>query len=133
MREAERLEKLADAPLVIRDAEASGDRRLQVDTTPAYDAVRLRIRPGLDDLRELGQLRRREPRLRAFAAMIEEPPRPFGIETMHPIAQRLAVHAAHLAAPARSFPSHTAASDSNRRLWLASFDRLASCRNSAAE
>src|SRR5271155_5626451 len=37
------------------------------------------------------------------------------------------------AAPARSIPSRTAASDKRRRLWFASFDRRARARSSPAE
>ena len=54
MREAELLEKLSDIARVKVDAEPLGDDALEVDPPPAHDAVLLTIRPGLDDLRELG-------------------------------------------------------------------------------
>jgi hypothetical protein len=38
-----------------------------------------------------------------------------------------------LAASPRSMPVRTAASDNSRRIWLASFERLASARSSSAE
>jgi hypothetical protein len=40
MREAERLEDLADRALVIRDPEAVGDHPLQTDPAPAHHAMR---------------------------------------------------------------------------------------------
>ena len=56
--EAELLQKLSDVALVIVDAEPLGDDALEVDPSPAHDAVLLAIRPGLDDRGELGQLLR---------------------------------------------------------------------------
>lgn len=44
------------------DAEASLDLRLKVDTAPAHDAVHGHIRPLLDQLRQIGPLRRSKPR-----------------------------------------------------------------------
>jgi hypothetical protein len=52
------------------DAEPLGDDALEVEPTPAYDAVRLAIRTGLDDLRKLGHLLGRKPGLRAFRPVI---------------------------------------------------------------
>ena len=45
------------------DAEPIGDDALEVDPTPAHDAVDLTIRTRLDDLRELSRLLRRKARL----------------------------------------------------------------------
>ena len=56
--EAEFLEELSDIARMKVDAEPLGDDALEVDPSPAHDAVLFTIRPGLDDLRELGQLLR---------------------------------------------------------------------------
>ena len=46
------------------DVEAGLDERLQVDPAPAHHPVTLGVRPALHDHRQLGLLRRRQPRLR---------------------------------------------------------------------
>jgi hypothetical protein len=96
VREAELLEDLAHRPLVIVDAEARADHRLQIDAAPTHDPVRLRIGPCLDDLAEFPQLLHRQTGLWPLRAMIEETLRPFRVEPVHPVAQRLTVHAADL-------------------------------------
>ena len=60
MGEAELLQKLSDMALVELDPEPLGDDALEVDPTPAHDAVLLTIWTRLDDLRELSQLLRRK-------------------------------------------------------------------------
>jgi len=96
VRETEPLEQLADAALVVLDAEARGDHVPEVEAPPAHHFVRLRIGTGLHDLRKLGQLRGGQANFRAFVLAIDQPVRPFGVETMNPVAQRLTVHAADL-------------------------------------
>src|SRR6185437_8139400 len=59
MREAELLQEFSDIARMKVDPEPFGDDPLEVDPTPAHDAVLLAIRAGLDDGRELGQLRLR--------------------------------------------------------------------------
>ncbi len=54
VREAELLEELSDIAWMKVDAEPLGDDALEVEPTPAHDAVLLPIRTRLDDLRELG-------------------------------------------------------------------------------
>ena len=54
------------------DAEPLGDDALKVDPPPAHDAVLLTVRTGLDDLRQLGQLRFRQPRLGTFRPIVEQ-------------------------------------------------------------
>jgi len=61
VREADRLEDLADGSLVVCDAEAVRDDLPQVESPPPDDAVDPAIRAGLDDLSEFGQLRLRQP------------------------------------------------------------------------
>src|SRR5450432_2473310 len=75
VREAERLEQLADVALVIFNAEALGDGGLKVDPPPAHDSIDLRIGAGLDDRRQFGQLRLAQPGLAAAAMQIEKPVR----------------------------------------------------------
>ena len=75
VREAELLQKLADIALVKVDPEPLGDDPLEVDPPPAHDAVPLAIRAGLDDLRELGQLLRRQTRLGTLRPIVDEPVR----------------------------------------------------------
>ena len=70
--EAERLEQPADIALVVFGAEALGHDRLKVDTPPAHDAIGLRIGAGLDDRRQLGQLRLAQTRRAAPAVEIEK-------------------------------------------------------------
>ena len=48
MREAELLQKLSDIARVKVDAEPLGDDPLEIDPTPAHNAVLLTIRPGLE-------------------------------------------------------------------------------------
>jgi len=94
MREAEVLQKLADRPLVIRDAEALGDDALQINPAPTHDAVHEAIRARLDDFRELRLLRVRQP-----SRLVPAPPilEPFGtalVEPVDPVPQCLTIHAA---------------------------------------
>ena len=94
--EAKLLEELSDIAGMKVDAEPLGDDPLEIDPSPAHDAILFTIRPDLDDLRNLGQLLRRQARLGTRRPIVDEAPRPGGVEAMHPVAQRLAVHAADL-------------------------------------
>ena len=49
MGEPERLEQLADGPLMIGDAEPFLDDALKIDPAPAHHTVNDTIRSGLDD------------------------------------------------------------------------------------
>ena len=69
---AEFLEKLADIARVIVDAEALGDDPLEIDPAPPHNAVDFPIRTRLDDPGELGQLIRRQARLRTARPIVEE-------------------------------------------------------------
>ena len=63
---------------------------------PTHDAILLTIRPGLDDCRELGQLRGGQARLGTLCPVVDEALWPGGVEAMDPVAQRLPIHPADL-------------------------------------
>ena len=75
------------------DAEPLGDDALEVDPTPAHDAVLLPIRTGFDDPRQLSQSFRRQARLGAVRPVVDKALRARCIEAMDPVAQGLAIHA----------------------------------------
>ena len=133
VREVELLEALSDVARMKVDAEPLGNDPLEVDPSPAHDAVFLAVRTGLDDLSELGQLLLRQARLGTFGPVVEKAFRPQSVEAMDPVAQRLPSMPPIFAAAPRPIPSRTAASDRSRRLWLTSFDRRASARSAEAE
>jgi hypothetical protein len=91
------------------DAEPLGDDALEVDPTPAHDAVDLTIRTRLDDLRELSQLLRRKARLGTLRPVVEQSLGPGSVEARDPVAERLAVHTADLrgGAPIHSIPDRS--------------------------
>lgn len=94
VREAERLQKLANRALVVLDPGALGDQRLEVNPPPAHHAMDRTVGTGLDDGGQLGLVRRGQPTwprpreivLQAFRAVV--------VEAMDPIPHRLAVHPA---------------------------------------
>ena len=94
--EAELLQEPADRPLVIIDAELLGDDVLEVHPAPAHHAVHGPVRAGLDQRAKLRLLRRRQPRRVAPMPVVLQPVRPALVEPVHPVPQRLTVHAAHL-------------------------------------
>jgi hypothetical protein len=93
MGEADLLQKRPDIALVEVDAEPLGDDTLKIDTPPAHDAVFLALRASLEDLRKLRQLLVGQARLRTFGPVVEKPVRTRGVESVNPVAKRLAVHA----------------------------------------
>src|SRR5271154_4144450 len=94
MGEAKLLEQLSDIARMKVDAEPLGDDTLEVEPTPAHDAIDLTIRTCLDDLRELSQLLRRKARLGTLRPIVDEALQTRPVEAMDPVAQRLAVHSA---------------------------------------
>jgi len=88
---------------MISDAEALGDQALQVDPAPAHHAMHGAVGTGLDQIGEFGLLLGREPRNGAVRPVVLQPIRPMLVEAMHPVAQRLTVHAAD---PRRLCPVH---------------------------
>ena len=119
VREAELLEDLADRALVVSDAEALGHDLLQVHPAPAHDSMHGALRAGFNDLGELRQLLRREARPVAFRPAVLEPfSAPF-IEAVHPVPQRLAVHATDPRGIGPAHPIQHRRKRQRRRLWLA--------------
>src|SRR5580693_2058844 len=102
--EAEFLEELSDIAGMKVDAEPLGDDALEVDPPPPDDAIFLTIRPGLDDLRELRLLLRRQARLGTRRPIVDDALGPGGVEAVHPVAQRLAVHSADLSCSSSVHP-----------------------------
>src|SRR5829696_2662061 len=78
---------------MVSDAEALGHDLLQVHPAPAHDSMHGALRAGFNDLGELRQLLRREARRVAFRPAVLEPFWAPFIEAVHPVPQRLAVHA----------------------------------------
>ena len=70
--EAEFLEELSDIARMKVDAEPLGDDPLEIDPSLAHDAVLFTIRPGLDDLRKLRLLLRRQARLGTRRPILDE-------------------------------------------------------------
>src|SRR5512134_620845 len=76
-------------------AEALLDEAAQVDAAPAHDTVHLGIGPVVDDRAHLLLLFRSELRLAPRRLAVDQPIRPPGVDGVHPIAQRLPIHAAN--------------------------------------
>ena len=74
MREPERGQQLADAPLVIVHAEARSDQLLEIDAAPEHDPIPFGIGTGLDSPRKRRHLRRGVNRRNA----------PFGLRSIRP-------------------------------------------------
>jgi hypothetical protein len=125
VREAERLEELADRTLVVGDSEALEDDALQVDPTPAHDAVQGPVRAGLDELRDLRTLLRRETGRRAFGPSVQETLGAVRVEPMPPVTQRLPIHPAD---PGRLCPVHAVQNRSQRQQPAALVRVLRRCR-----
>jgi hypothetical protein len=96
VREAELLQEFSDIALVELDAEFLGDDALEVDPTPADDAVLFTIRAGLDDLRELSLLLCRQARLGPSVQLSTRPSGPEALKRWTPSRKGLPVHAADL-------------------------------------
>jgi len=96
MSETEPAQDRAHRPLRNLHAETPLDDFTEVAPTPAHDAVRLRVRPRLDDLRERAHLRGVELGRASREGAVAETGQPFGVVTVNPVAQRLPVHAAAL-------------------------------------
>jgi hypothetical protein len=88
------VQQLPDGALVHLHAEAFGELIAQIDTAPARHAMACRIWPGKNDAPQFGHLLTRQGRRTPAAQRIGEACDPFGIVAMHPIPQRLTVHAA---------------------------------------
>ncbi|TWA96949.1 hypothetical protein FBZ86_1832, partial [Gluconacetobacter diazotrophicus] len=78
--------------LMIDDAEALFDHALQIDPAPAHHAIALPIRACLDQGLQFGLLCDTQTAGRPCVQMIAQAIRPFSIEAVNPVPQRLAVH-----------------------------------------
>src|SRR3954453_21825399 len=108
VREAERLQQLADRAFMIGDPEALADHPLQVDPAPAHDPVYGPVRTRLDEFREFGPLLRREARLGSLGPAVQKTVRTVCVEPMHPVPQRLPRgHLTEFGVIAAKGPAHT--------------------------
>lgn len=91
--EAERPHQLAHAAFLIADAEAPLDQGAEIDQAPARHPVLCQFGAVLQTTCQLSLLLWFEPPLPARRLAVDQAVRPGGIETMHPVAQGLPVHA----------------------------------------
>ena len=91
---AETAQQIADRAFGQRHAELPLDLGGQIDASPANHPVFGKLRAGADPLRHRRRLRRRQLRRRSRRPLVRQARQSFGIVAMHPIAQRLPVHAA---------------------------------------
>lgn len=120
-------------PFVVDDAEALLDHALQINPAPAHHTVTLPIGPGLDQGLQFGLLCSVQTAGRPRMLMIAQAIRPFGIEAVDPVPQRLAVHAAHAGRIRPVAPSRIDARARSRRAAFACWLRAASRLRSEAE
>jgi hypothetical protein len=105
------------------------DDALEVNTPPTDDPIDFSVGAYFDDPGEL-RLGCRQARHRPTRPIVEKPIRAGRVEPMNPVAKGLAVHAAHHGRFGAAHAVDNAASDSNRRLWLASSAFLTRRRSS---
>ena len=101
---------LADRPLVLINAKATLDQRLQIDAAPAHHAVRLGLWPRLEESRKLSFLVSRGAAPGALRSI--SPDRPAALNRGTLLAQRLPVHSAQ---PRRRIPAHSVVDRRNRQ------------------
>ena len=106
VREAQCFQHATNRDLVEIDIEPSHDDPPEVYAAPTYDDVGFRIRTRFDDPCKFGALccGQLGPRPRRLA--IDKAVRPAGIEGVHPVSQRLPIHAAD---PRGGFTTHAVA------------------------
>ena len=104
-RKAEIVQQARDRSLVIVHPEAVADHRFEVDPAPPHHAVGLRIGAGFHQRRQFRLLGHRQLRNRARRLSVVQALRAFRVETMHPVAQALAIHAANCSRLGRLIPS----------------------------
>jgi hypothetical protein len=136
MGEGTLLEELSDIAWMKVDAEPLGDDALEVEPTPAHDAVDLTIRARLDDLPGptstiCANRASCSAERRGFGPSVQLSRSLFGPEALKRWTQSRSVWRSIppiFAAAPRSIPSLTAASERSRRLWLTFFDRQVDAR-----
>src|SRR3954462_11219921 len=94
MREAKRLEELADCTFVVGDPEPLENDALQVDPTPAHHTVQGLVRPRCNEFGYLDPLIMRQARLGTLGPAVQKTLGAMPVEPMDPVAKRLPVHAA---------------------------------------
>lgn len=94
MAEAQPIQHFAHTALVKGDAEARCDHVAQIDAAPAHNAVGGDIGAPFHNLGKLGLLFLCQSWRRAAGLAVDKPFDAELIVTMHPVAQRLAVHPA---------------------------------------
>ena len=95
MREAQLLEKRADMAFVILHPKPVLDHALKIDPAPPNDTINLRVWTGLYDGDQFGLLLLRKSWWGTGCPVVEQT---FGtslVEPMHPVPERLPVHAAN--------------------------------------
>ena len=90
--EAKLLQKRTDISLTIVNAEALLDDPLEIDPSPANDAILLAVGPSLHDSCQFRQLFRAQSWFNASRMDVAQTIRSLIIKTMNPIAQGLAIH-----------------------------------------
>ena len=91
---AELLENAPQAHFGEINGKALPKNALQVHAAPAHNPINLRIGAGLHELLQLLFLLRRKFRRAAARLDVDQPVGALLIEAMHPVPQRLAIHAA---------------------------------------
>ena len=86
------MKNMTDMTHMIGDVEAFLDDALQIDPTPAHDAVFLEVRTSFHNLFQLDQLFGAQTPLRPGRLAVDQPLRTLRIEPMDPIAQGLSIH-----------------------------------------
>jgi hypothetical protein len=93
--EAEILQKCPDIAFTIINPKAALDDALKIGAPPAHNTIDFLVRSGLNNRSQFGLVSRREAGIWAARPLITQSLRPGLIEPMHPIAQRLTIHAAN--------------------------------------
>ena len=91
--EAAIVQDTADRALTQVDLALLGDDPLQVHAAPANDAIDLQIGASLDDRVQIRQLILAQPRWTTAPGLVDQTRRALCVEPVHPVAQRLPVHA----------------------------------------
>lgn len=127
------LEQLAKGALVIVDAKALQNDRLEIYPPPSDHTVDGGIGSRLDQVGQLCLLLDCQARVWPSISGILEPIRTALIEPVHPIAQGLAVHAADASSIGAVHPVHNSSQRQQAPTWLTLPQLRDSRRNAAAE
>ena len=131
-RQAKLVQPFADCALMHRHRPAARHLRLQINAAPTHHLVRLRVRAADDQFAQFGLLRSGQIRLPARAGARLQAGNALSIVAMHPVGQRLAIHATQGRPSARGRPSRTNAIAKMRRTCAPSMQREDNPRSAAA-